>query len=35
METREPREGRKGGENPGGIRLTWGLQNPQQCSLIQ
>ena len=35
METREPGEGRKGGENPGGIRLTWGLRNPQQCSLIQ
>lgn len=35
METEEPGEWRKEGENPGGIRLTWGLRNPQQCSLIQ
>lgn len=43
METKEPGEGRKGGENPGGIRLTQvprihickRFQNPQQCSLIQ
>lgn len=43
METKEPGEGRKGGENPGGIRLTRvprihickRFQNPQQCSLIQ